>query len=306
MSKYSVPKNVFLQLLMISMLYTAVISLMVVLTNYVNVLFPDQLDYYVNYFDSIRFSSSALFVSFPIFLLLNFFIGKETKEFPEVKDSGIRKWLIYLTLFVSAVTMVIYLIRLVFNFYGGELTLPFFLKVMVVIVLTAIVFVYYLMDLSNRIHKPRIFAYVSSFFVLLTILLGFFLVGSPAQQRQVRFDLERENSLSEIQWQIVNFWQYKGALPENLLDLNDGLTGYFVSVDPETQENYEYKVLSDLSFELCANFSTSNVDSYPDTTREVKPFASSGLAGSNSWAHGTGRICFERTIDPDFYKLLEK
>lgn len=294
-SHYSVPKNTFLYLLMISMLYASVISLMVILTQYINVLFPDALHpFYGDYYDMIRVASSILIVVFPTLLLSGWLIQKEMKKFPDVKESKIRKWLLYLTLFVAAITIVVYLVRLFFNFYSGELTMPFFLKLLIVLVISGAVFVYYLMDLNDKIKSKKGIYYVVTGVILASLIGGFVIVGSPAQQRLVRFDEQRIMDLQSIQWQVTNYWQYKDVLPVDLASLNDPLAGFSVPVDPETGASYSYRVVDSLVFELCAEFDTERQDG------ELAPKYETYDMNGN-WDHSTGVVCFERKIDPAFY-----
>ncbi len=293
-SHYSVPKNTFLYLLMISMLYASVISLMVILTQYINVLFPDVLNTHpMGYYDTIRVASSILIVVFPTLLLSGWLIQKEMKKFPEVKESRIRKWLLYLTLFIAAITIVIYLIMLFFNFYSGELTLPFLLKLLVVLIISSAVFIYYLMDLNDKIKNRKLVYYVVTAVILGSLIGGFAIVGSPAQQRLVRLDEQRIMDLQSIQWQVVNYWQYKDGMPAELALLNDTLNGFILPMDPETKESYSYRVIDGLKFELCADFDTEMKDT--DNHEKYETY------GMDNWEHGVGVVCFERTIDPAFY-----
>jgi len=139
------------------------------------------------------------------------------------------------------------------------------------------------------------------------IVWGFITIGSPAKQRAIRFDSERVNDLSSIQYQIINYWQRNdAALPASLNDLNDSLGTYAVPRDPETNTPYEYlKGQSSTSFRLCATFdeaspanagrgdyyATSYPMTYPGSTEET-------------WKHDKGMACFDRTIDPTRYQPL--
>ncbi len=299
------PKDFFMHLLGFFALYACVISLLVLLFQYINVLFPDQLNFYfTGILDAIRLSSSALLVIFIVFVLINWLIEKDFAKNPERRDLKFRKWLIYFTLFASAVTIVVDLIRLVYNFYSGDLSIKFFLKVLIVLLVAAGVFGYYFWDLKRSSEKkyrlPKIMAWVTAVVVLTAIIAGFFVVGSPATQRQRRFDDQRVGDLQSTQAQIINYWQMKEKLPPQLTDLKDSISGFIPPIDPETGAAYEYNITSPLAFELCATFDTASLDN------ETKPQSAVYYGGdpySQNWNHGTGRICFSRTIDPQLYKL---
>lgn len=301
------PWDFFMHLLGFVALYASVISILALMFQYINVIFPDKLNfYYTGILDIIRIASSALLVLFVVFILVNWLLEKDFTKNPAKRELRFRKWLIYFTLFVSAVTIIIDLIRLTNNFYSGELSSSFIFKVLAVLIIAAAVFGYYFWDLKRATDKkyqlPKILAWLTSAVVLISIIGGFFIVGSPATQRQRRFDDQRISNLQEIQNQIINYWQQKEALPGKLVDLNDSISGFVTPVDPETNSAYEYNVTLPLTFELCSNFKTVSFNSaaglnLPEpATYYADPY-------KQNWSHGTGRVCFSRTIDPELYKI---
>ena len=80
-------------------------------------------------------------------------------------------------------------------------------------------------------------------------------MGSPFTLRMKRFDERRVNDLQNIQYQIVNFYQRKGVLPNSLDELKDPIAGFNIPLDPDTIRPYDYEKISDLSFKICADFS---------------------------------------------------
>ena len=75
---------------------------------------------------------------------------KDMQRNAEKKSSKIRKWLTYITLFITAGVIIGDLITLIFNLLGGELTLRFILKVLTVLLIAGIIFGYYLWDLKKE------------------------------------------------------------------------------------------------------------------------------------------------------------
>jgi len=143
----STPKDFFLHLLNITTFYIAVINFITLFIQYINVLFPDLLNfYYTGMTNSVRLSMSILLIAVPVYILTSWMIGKDLKENPDKRELGLRKWLIYLTLFVAAITIIVDLITLVNNFLSGELTIQFFLKTAVVLIVAVSVFGYYIWD----------------------------------------------------------------------------------------------------------------------------------------------------------------
>jgi hypothetical protein len=129
----------------------------------------------------------------------------------------------------------------------------------------------------------------------------------------LRFDSQRVNDLTNIQYQVVNYWQQKSALPANLDALEDPLYGTRIPTDPETKEAYEYTVKGTTTFELCANFDLAWED-----TKGRGEYGYGGGYGirdmaypyyfpeNENWKHEAGRSCFERTIDPEKYPPFPK
>jgi len=207
-----------------------------------------------------------------------------------------------ISLFISAITIIVDLIIFVYNFLNGELTIQFFLKVLVVLLVAGAVFGYYIWELKRQALKsktPKILAIIVAAVVVGTITLGFFIVGTPADQRERRFDDQRVSDLQILQSQIVNYWSKKDVLPAELKNLEDSITGFVVPVDPSTKQVYEYKIINPLTFELCAVFSKSSQESGLASRSVTSAYDSF----QQNWDHEAGRHCWERTIDPDLYKI---
>ena len=303
MEKYksSSSKDFFLWLGVMVTLYLSSISLVLLLFEYIKILFPDPLDYYVDpYRGAIRFSIASLIVAFPLYVYLTRLVNTDMRKHTEKREITVRKWLVSLTLFVGALTLIIDLIALINVFLGGELTTQFVLKVATVLIVIGGVFLYYLYDLKGywrkNESKSKLAGAIVSLVVIASVVGGFFILGSPADQRLLRFDQEKVNDLSNIQWQLVNYWQSKESLPDNLEQLEDPLSGYKMPTDPETDESYGYEKTGDLTFKLCANFNKESLNLANDTTFRPK----FGFDQAN-WEHDAGEVCFEREVDPDLY-----
>ncbi len=289
-------------------LYVSVVSFIILGFQYIDVTFPDALSfYYTGALDAIRGGMASLIVMWPAFVGISWFMHKDAKADSEKREIGIRKWLLYLTLFVTAITIVVDLITLVNYFLNGEITTRFILKIFVVLATAAAVFAYYFWDLRTeslgKSTVPKKTAIAASIVVAAMIVLGFLLVGSPAQQRKVRFDDQRVSQLSTIQSQITNYYSIKQALPAKLEDLTNSLIGYSVPVDPNGGAAFEYTVKSPLTFELCATFEAESVSNGSSVIKAI-PYYDGYNRFDENWTHGVGRTCFERTIDPDLYPAV--
>jgi hypothetical protein len=146
----STPKDVFLHLLAIVALYVSAVSFMTLMFQLISTWFPDSLSYNYGVAEAIRWSASLLIVMFPVFLGITWLINKDFVQHPERREIRVRKWLGYLTLFISALTVIVDLATLVYNLLGGELTVRFILKVLTVLIVAGLIFVYYYLDMKKK------------------------------------------------------------------------------------------------------------------------------------------------------------
>lgn len=311
---WNIPRNLFLHLLMIGSLYASVVGLLVLLFQYINAAFPDALSSpYAAILDGIRRAESVLLVVFPVFLFVSRLLERDFAADRARRASPARKWLIYFTLFLAAVTIIVDLIILIYNFLGGDLRAQFFLKIAAVLAVAAAVFGYYFWELRRqedaKTTLPRSAAIGSATVILAAVIAGFFIVGSPATQRARRFDDERVSHLQMIQNEVIAYWARKDALPETLDALRNEITGFVPPADPETDRAYEYRAAGPLSFELCAIFRTDQSDAGGryhgiKSTMLFSPDAiRSPLSAHNQvWSHPAGPHCFSRAIDPTLYR----
>jgi len=302
------PKDFFLWVAAMATLYGSVVSFITLLFNYIDHAFPDSLNYYVDpYSGSIRFAMASLIVLFPLFLVLMRIIRKGIISDPTRADIWVRRWALYLTLFIAGITLAADLITLINTFLGGDLTTRFILKVVVVFLVIGAGFLHFLSDLWgywNRYpSRARAVGYGAAVAILACIIGGFFVIGSPMSQRDLRFDAQKVGDLQNLQWQIVSYWQQKQKLPANLTELEDPIQGFVAPRDPQTGELYSYRTTGALSFELCAAFNKESVgqDKIGNMPRPV----AYGVENEN-WSHGIGVVCFDRTIDPDRYPPFQK
>lgn len=294
------PRDFFLYLGAMATLYISAVSLVMLLFEYIDALYPDPLQGYIDmYSSSMRFAIASLIVVFPLYVALTKKLNHDLRAHPEKKEIRVRKWLIYLTLFIGGAVLAGDLIALINTFLGGELTTRFVLKVLVVLIVVGGAFKYYYFDLKGKWEQEpnmaRMVGWVALAFVCASIVAGFFVIGSPQTQRLMRFDQVRLSDLQNIQYQIVNYWQLKERLPATLAEMEDPLTGFIVPKDPSTNESYVYRATAPLTFELCATFKT---ESRGDAKSTVPYPVMNGFENEN-WKHGIGEACFSRTIDPE-------
>lgn len=295
------PKDFFLWAGAMVSLYAGVVSFIGLIFDYINYVFPDTaLNYYVDpYQGSVSYEMASLIVLAPVFLILMRLIRRDMEADASRRDIWVRRWALFLTLFVAGASIVIDLIVLINTFLQGEeLSVRFLLKVAIVLLVSAAGFMHFVADLwgywVKNPHYARRVSWGVAALIILTILSGFVIIGSPQSQRKLRLDTQRVENLQSIQSQIVYIWQQKESLPADLSELNDSLSYFTVPVDPVTGASYVYKRQSPLDFTLCATFDRENYSSISSA-----PISPRGVV--DKWQHGAGEVCFDRSIDPKLY-----
>lgn len=142
-------RDAFMYLLLFTTLYIVAINLGILLFQFINRAVPDPALAAIEAGrrDALRFALSQLIVASPVFVWISRLIDRETLGDPARRASPVRRWLTYLTLFVAACVLIGDVVRLVNNLLGGELTIRFVLKALVVGLIAGTVFWYYLQDL---------------------------------------------------------------------------------------------------------------------------------------------------------------
>ncbi|MDP3726473.1 MAG: DUF5671 domain-containing protein [bacterium] len=309
------PKDVFGHLLAIIGLYVSVLSFGALLFGLINLYIPDVLQYEHGRFavESLKWPLAILVIVFPLYVWLTAYLQRDLQKNPEKKELKTRRWLLYFTLFATAVVIIGDMVTLIFRFLNGDLTLQFVFKVCAILAIAGSVFTYYVWNIRKDIPASshsgmRWFVRGVLLAGVLLIVFGFFVAGSPFAERMKRFDERRIQNLQTLQYEIVNFWQTKETLPTTLDELRDDIRGFTPPQDPETGESYGYTVVSTNEFTLCAMFKAANKEVAVAPLRKPIPASPEGYfpAPEENWLHDAGETCFTRTIDPDRYPPFKR
>lgn len=308
------PKDFFYHLTATIALYAGIIALINLSFSVINYYFPDALAGYF-YANTVAWPISMLIVLVPILYVLEWLIKKDIRSIPEKAEIWVRRWRIYLTLFLTGAVIAGDLVVLINTYLNGEISSRFVFKVLAIIIILGIVFAYYILEKINPYSKVKAtLSYIGFAIVAVAIVSGFIAVGSPTKQRNMRFDSQRVYDLQNIQSQVVSYWQQKGELPTTLENLKDPLSYSVIPVDPENKTSYVYsRKGGPFSFELCATFAlpyedTQGKGSYGYgqggmyTTRAYP----SPIGLEDNWKHQAGLSCFTRTIDTEKYPPTPK
>ncbi len=293
--------------------YWSIIAFILLTFDYINYAFPNALSYYPvdPYQSGISYEMASIIVLLPIYMLLMWLIHKDIANDPSRKEIWVRRWALILTLFVAGIAMAVDLITLLTTFLNGEaLTTALLLKVFIIFHLEEGVFMHFIADLKgywDAFPKRRNWVRIGvGTLAIVTIVAGFFIVGTPQQARLQRFDAQKVNDLQNIQSQITTYYQAKQKLPVVITDLNNAISYGAVPVDAQTQQPYIYQVTGALTFKLCAVFNSKG-GLNQTTYAQPMGITPGGIesAVQDYWQHDAGQVCFARTIDPSFYPPLK-
>jgi len=246
---------------------------------------------------ALKFAISAIIISTPIYYTLAIHLNKSLFLGTLDEESGVRKFLTYFILFVSSVVMIGYLIGVIYSFLDGELTSKFILKALTALSISAGVFTYYLFDIKrknvagSKNKTARIYFGVSLFVVIATLVSGLVFVESPNKTRMEKQDSAIATRFNAIQHAVDLFYRAYDRLPE---DLNELLRGSHSLREKDIENSadgkeFGYKILTEDTYELCANFQTSNLDDVKECYYPYGPF-------DEEWKHGEGYKCFEKQV----------
>ena len=234
----------------------------------------------------------------PITSPVDFISGPKSISTPENLEKGSTDslteiWLTFFSLFVAGIILVGDLVMVLYKFLDGQdLTAAFLLKALVVILVTGGVFGFYLQDIRDRVSpgKRKMWAIGAGVIIIISIILGFGILGSPQNQRLIRQDNQKITDLQNLQWQVISYWQMNGEIPESWPNM---------IADSQTDKPYEYKKTGAMTFELCAEF---NRESATDQNYAIRlEYPKGGMMQNDNWSHSVGRHCFEKVIDPIAY-----
>ncbi len=123
------------------------------------------------------------------------------------------------------------------------------------------------------------FASLATLAVTAGAVAGFWILGTPGQQRLIMSDQQRLEDLNAIANTL--YWQNQDQTD---YILPDQLPPEDQREDPTTQAIYQYNKIDETHYQLCANFATDS------STHKL------ANANQRNWQHPQGRYCFELDI----------
>lgn len=274
----------------------------------INHFFPDALDA-ANWYalgarsDAIHYATAALIIGYPLYYFALRIWFRKFREDEGRVESKLSKWLTYLVLLVTAVTVVGDLIAVVYTLLQGEITARFLLKALVILGIAGGIFGFYYFErrkIQYRAALPQAlfqrFGLGVSSAVAVGIVLGFFASGSPLTERDRSLDDTRASHLMSLASCIEQYALGYNTLPLSLDEFRKSSEyNYCLAylLDPETGVQYDYRVIQSArseaavligEYELCATFARESVS--------TRPQDGYGYGAQGVWyEHEAGRSC---------------
>lgn len=254
---------------------------------------------------------AALIIAFPIFLYVNIKANKMLGEGTMRPNTGVRNWLIYLTLIVVILIIIWQIILIFTSFLEGTLVLKSIIHILITLVISFGVLWYQYWHLkffngqNTKINTTfKALEWLVMIIIAASVIFSFFIIDSPSVRRAKRLDKIRIEKISTINNAIYNFYGLKDdeyghqRLPKDLNELINN-TRLFIPLnglnDPDTNRGqFEYNITGTKTYQLCATFDTA----YDETTKDTTfPLLSPKLGKENTtFYHPSGRYCFDLSI----------
>ncbi len=290
-------RNFALQLGSLMTLYVSLTAVIMIVFSVINVLYPDAASYsweYSSSQESMRAGIAMLIVFFPAFVILTRLVNKIRRT-----ETGtylmLTKWVVYLSLLVGGAVLLGDLVTVIMAYLNGELTTRFLLKAATLAGVLSFALFYFLQDARGfwlaHEKESKLYGLGAVAIAVAAIVLGFMYGDSPTKVREMKLDAEQITNFQDMEWRVQDHYTLKKALPTTVAELYIGIEP---PVAPEGRTAYEYKILDEDTYQLCANFAYASVPSelggraYTAADMLKNPY--------NTWDHGEGVTCFERTV----------
>ena len=132
----------------------------------------------------------------------------------------------------------------------------------------------------------RLFALLATAAVVLGVIVGFWLLGSPTRQRQITADQQRLTDIRGIA-QSLHQQAEQSQNRGSPVNLPTALPRRERKTDPISGKLYEYQRIDKTHYKLCAVFATDSTEdrlqNSPSTDQDL-------------WQHPRGRHCFRLDV----------
>lgn len=240
-----------------------------------------------------KYAISSIIIAGPLYYWLVYLLRKGLINNEYSNDSGPRRWLTYLLLLVSSVTIIGSLVRLLYSFLDGDLSLRFGLKALIVVIIAGLIFGYYFYDLKKEIKAKDVFVRIIFVISLLLVVASFVLSvvygESPKVARSRKVDQQTISLLDRVESSVNMYYQRNKKLPVDMNELTENSDGMIMKSDFDGKTSdvkIDYMVENNEAYKLCANFEIGSDEQNIDNDYLGR-----------RWQHNQGYKCFLKRVD---------
>lgn len=242
--------------------------------------------------NSIKYALAVLLVMAPVYFVVMALLHWKYKKDELNHESRIYKWLTYMMLFFSALTIIGALISLLYGFLNGSYTITTLLKTLTVLLIAGFIFGFYFYDLKRKSYLKRdlvttIVAGVVVVVLVVGVVWSFFSIDTPNQTRLKQEDEKIRTALSSSYWGIISYYDANKQLPETF-----EFSTYLNASDKQLANRFSYNKKDNNNFEICAVFNALWNDD--GSMNYSKPMASD-MYNNPAWmlSHQVGKQCYQ-------------
>ena len=310
---YSYARDGFIYLLSYATLLIFSLSLNFLLKAITNKYLVDAVDNYrfIENDSTIIGFLAALIIAFPVFLYVNVMANKMLGKGTMRSNTGVRNWLIYLTLVVVILIIIWQIILIFISFLEGTLVLKSIIHILITLIISFGVLWYQYWHLKffngENIKINTTFKALEWLVVVIitaSVIFSFFIIDNPSVRRAKRLDQIRIERLSSINNAIYDFYGPENdvyghqRLPKDLDELVS-TTRFFIPQDdlndPDVSRGqFEYIITGNKTYQLCATFDTDYNETIKD--RPSPELFQEWGRENTTFYHPIGRHCFDLSI----------
>lgn len=274
--------------------YVVVTSFLVLIFSLINILIPDSASAFWEYRSaesSIRFTVATLAIFLPALGALLYFTNKLRRQ-AEIQYTTVTKWLVYLSFIIGGGIVLGDAVTLLHNLLSGELTARFLLKAFLLGIVIIGVLLYYVLDLKGYWLKEKpmhtTVITIATALIVSGIIFALLNITSPNELREQKMDTRQIEDLQRLQGEVEIYYMNNQVLPAEITDTD--IEAELLN-PPGGRADYQYEIIDDTNYQLCADFAFSVNENAP---AYVRPDIRSR---NHNWNYDEGHFCFERNVD---------
>lgn len=142
-------------------------------------------------------------------------------------------------------------------------------------------------------HKYYLGVLIINIVVVICVVAGFVIGGTPGDLKEIAYDTTRISSFSNIKYAVQTYYKTYFRLPVYLTDIT---VAPETLRDPQTKELFTYTKESSMSYKLCTKFSTDSAEIKAKYAKDLYP-GTYNSAGIDANEHKKGFDCINYTVD---------